>query len=56
MAQEKVHLRHYANSSSLRRTMKVRRIPQVLQALQLELFAAPMVMTKKDAAHEPIRT
>jgi len=41
MASPKVHLRRYAKPSSLQRTLQVRFIPQVLQALQLELFAMP---------------
>jgi len=41
MALQKVHLLRYAQSSSLRRTFYVRLIPQLSQALHLELFALP---------------
>jgi hypothetical protein len=44
MASPKVHLRRYAQSSSLQRTFQVRLIPQFLQALQLELFAVPCIL------------
>jgi hypothetical protein len=42
LASPKVHLLRYAQPSSLRRTMQVRLIPQVSQALHLELFAVPL--------------
>src|SRR6185369_9600517 len=42
MASQKVHLLRYAQASSLRRTLQVRRIPQLSQALQLELFAVTL--------------
>jgi len=43
MAQQKIHLRRFAQPSSLRRTVQVRLIPQVSQALHLEFLAAPSV-------------
>jgi hypothetical protein len=41
MASPKVHLLRYAQSSSLRRSPRLRLTPQISQALQLELFAVP---------------
>jgi hypothetical protein len=41
MALQKVHLRRYDQAASLRRTSHVRLIPQLSQALHLELFALP---------------
>jgi hypothetical protein len=42
MASPKVHPLLYAQSSSLRRSFQLRLIPQISQALQLELFAVPL--------------
>jgi len=41
MASQKVHLLRYAQAELLRRTSYVRLIPQLSQALHLELFALP---------------
>jgi hypothetical protein len=41
MASQKVHLLRYAQSSSLRRSLGLRLIPQLSQALHMELFAVP---------------
>jgi len=41
MASQKTHLLRYAQAKSLRRTTHVRLIPQLSQALHLELFALP---------------
>jgi hypothetical protein len=42
MASQKVHMLRYTQASSLRRTPYVRLIPQLSQALHLELFALPL--------------
>jgi hypothetical protein len=49
MASPKVHLLRYAQSSSLRRSFQLRLIPQISQALQLELFAVPLKGIKSNA-------
>jgi hypothetical protein len=41
---EKVHLLRYAHPSSLQRTLQVRLTPLASQALQLELFANPLIL------------
>jgi hypothetical protein len=42
MASLKAHLLRYAQSSSLRRSLRLRLVPQLSQALHLELFAVPL--------------